>query len=135
MKMITGRFLFLAIGVITGLAGMNSCSKEQEVLNLVAPPNCDSTEISYQRDIVSIMNSTCAFSPCHVPGNGNYDFTSYEVLADRIRSGRLEERLLISVDSPLHMPQDASNIGKGIPMDACNLYKLRLWIHQGFKNN
>ena len=128
MKMITGRFFLLAIGVITSLSGMNSCSKEQEVLNLVAPPNCDSSAISYERDIVDIMNSSCSYSPCHVPGNGNYDFTSYEVLADRIRSGRLEERILLSPESPLHMPQ-------GFTMDACRLYKLRLWIHQGFKNN
>ena len=128
MNMTAGRLSSLLIGVITILAGLNSCSKDQEVLTLDPPPNCDSTEISYQRDIVDIMNSSCSYSPCHVPGNGNYDFTKYEVLADRIRSGRLEERILLPPESPLHMPQ-------GFTMDECRLYKLRLWIHQGFKNN
>jgi len=114
--------------LLAGMAGMNSCSRDEAIVDLAAPLNCDSFEISYQRDIVNILNSSCSYSPCHAPGNGNYDYTKYEVVADRIRSGRFEERLLLSPESPLHMPQ-------GFTLDECNLYKLRLWIHQGFKNN
>ena len=120
-------FLILLL-IIGGMAGMYSCSKEEAVVSLVEPQNCDSTEISYQRDIAGIINNSCAYSPCHVPGNGNYDYTRYEVVADRVRSGRFEERLLLPEGSPLHMPQ-------GFTLDECKLYKLRLWIHQGFKNN
>ena len=124
----TGRLVLLLFFSAAVSVAIHSCSKEQVTVSLVSPPNCDSAEVSYQQEIIQIMNNSCAYSPCHVPGSGNYDFTRYEVLADRIRAGRLEERLLISTGNPLHMPQ-------GYTLDECQLYKLRLWIHQGFKNN
>jgi hypothetical protein len=117
-------FLFAA-----GLAALSSCTKEEATISLVRPGGCDTTAtMSYKEDIVKIVSNSCSYSPCHSPGSGNYDYTRYEVLADRIRSGRLEERLLLSSDEPLHMPQ-------GFNLSECDLYKIRLWIHQGFPNN
>ena len=111
------------------IACMSSCSKEEVVVNLNRPAGCDSSEMSYSIHIMPIISSNCAYSGCHVPGTGNYDYTRYAVLADRIRSGRLEERLLLPQSSPLHMPKSP------YPVPECDLYHLRLWIHQGFKNN
>jgi len=123
-----GILFLLIFSLITIAAGFYSCTKDEIPASLVNPGGCDTGTMSYQHDIVEIINNSCSFTPCHVPGNGNYDYTRYEVLADRIRSGRLEERLLLPSDHALHMPQ-------GFDLDACNLYKLRLWIHQGFPNN
>jgi len=53
---------------------------------------------------------------------------NYEVIADRIRSGRFEERLLLPLSEPMHMPV-------GRTLDTCTLFTIRTWIHQGFKNN
>ena len=106
----------------------SGCSKDTQPLNLIKPNGCDSISFSYVRDIKPIISSHCFGSTCHSGGNSNYDYTSYEVLADRIRSGRLEPRLLEAKGSPLFMPRGGS-------LDDCDLFTLRTWIHQGFKNN
>jgi hypothetical protein len=106
---------------------LQACTKSESSPSLVKPANCDANEvISYSNDIQTIMNDWCV--RCHYAGSGIYDYSSYEVVADRARSGRMEERLLMPKDEPLHMPEDVN-------MNPCALYKLRLWIHQGAKNN
>lgn len=105
-----------------------SCTKDVQHLILTKPSGCDSTVFSYGGDIQPIIAAHCSGSTCHSGGNSNYDYSTYAVLADRIRSGRLEERLILPADDPLHMPMESS-------LDACELYQLRAWIHQGFKNN
>src|SRR5262245_45003259 len=105
------------------LATFQACSKDESTPSLEPPANCTvSRELRYARNNGQIVNTACV-TRCHYPGSGIYDYSDYDVLANRIRSGRLEERLLLPADHPLHMPQ-------GFVMDACNLYKLRLWIHQ-----
>ena len=119
-------FLFLIIFSIVFL----SCTKEEVSTFPVKPENCSSitAELSYRTDISPLIIAYCNGPTCHSAGEGNYDFSRYEGLADRIRSGNLEERLLLSPDNPLYMP-------KGGMMDVCDLYTLRMWIHAGFKNN
>ena len=120
--------LFLLIG---------SCGKEQTP-PLYPVPACflDSVYYSPQnaddvRSTEKIIRTNCgsaAGASCHAPGNGNYDFTTYQVVAERIRSGRFTERILLPVESPLHMPL-------GFAMDSCDLAKLVTWINNGFPNN
>ena len=102
------------------------CSEIESAPALVEPANCTTAVMSYANDIQPIVKNACL--SCHYEGSGNYDYARYEVLASRIRSNRLEERLLLPLDHPLHMPQ-------GFEMNACNLYKFRLWINQGFPQN
>ncbi len=66
---------------------------------------------------------------CHASGGeGSFDFTLYAVVADRIRTGRFEDRLHLPVEDPQHMPED-------ILMNPCEKYKLLIWIQQGFPEN
>jgi hypothetical protein len=84
---------------------------------------------SYRSDIAPVIQVNCNLPACHaVGGDGSYDYTNYEVLADRIRQNRLVERLNLPVEDPLHMPV-------GISMNPCEKYKLITWIEQGFPNN
>ncbi|MCX6290521.1 MAG: hypothetical protein NT126_02000 [Bacteroidetes bacterium] len=92
------------------------------------PAGCDSAAFSYRKDIKPVITSNCSGRTCHSGGNANYDYRTYEVIADRIRSGYFEERLLLPSQDPLHMPSNAA-------MGICDLFTLRAWIHQGFKNN
>lgn len=106
-----------------------SCTKDQSITAIHRPAACDSLYFSYTKDILPIISSNCSSLACHAPGGeGAYDFTQYEVLADRIRSGRVLYRLELPVDDPQHMPE-------GYTMDPCALFKLKTWIHQGFENN
>jgi len=121
-------------GSLAVLSGIVSCSKEQVVIPFTQPANCDSAALRYNGEIKGIVDTRCSYAPCHVPGTGNYDFTRYAVLADRIRAGRFEERLLLPVTNVLHMPiaLDEQNLPYGVTMPDCEIYKLRLWIRQGF---
>lgn len=117
--------LYLSISILF----LSACSKESVKEIYTKPQGCDSIAFSYNNDISPIIQANCNLSACHaVGGDGSYDYTNYAVVADRIRSGRFIERLLLPVDDPLHMPV-------GIKMNSCEQYRLITWIQQGFPNN
>ncbi len=103
-----------------------SCSKDVQVQVLVPPNGCDSAQMHYGSDIKPIISSYCSYSGCHSPGGeGAFDYTTYEGIANRLRAGRVLDRLALPVEDPLHMPEHTE-------MLPCDLYKLRRWIIQGF---
>jgi len=107
-----------------------ACGKEQSppVYPVAVPADCDLSSVNYPHSIRQIIGKNCAYSGCHFPGNGNYDFTTYEAVAERIRSGRFTERILLPVNHSLHMPV-------GFAMDSCELAKMMIWINNGFPEN
>jgi hypothetical protein len=108
----------------------SSCSKEATApqYEFTTPAGCDVGLIKYTPQIKQIISKNCAYSGCHFPGESNYDFTKYEVVADRIRSGRFTERIYLPVSHPLHMPTGAT-------MDACEFAQLVTWVNNGFPEN
>lgn|SRR6185436_20312694 len=105
-----------------------SCKKDIRQMPAPERGSCDSVEFSYEHQVKKLIRSNCAGFPCHSGYNSNYNYMNYEVIADRIRSGRFEERLLLPLSEPMHMPV-------GRTLDTCTLFTIRTWIHQGFKNN
>lgn len=111
------------------LSSLWSCTKDKQTILFVRPAGCDSSLVSYSRQIRPIILNNCAFSGCHVAGGeGAYDYRTYGVLADRIRSGRLLQRLRLDPEDPMKMPED-------FEMNPCDRYTLELWIQQGFPDN
>ncbi len=105
------------------------CSKDATTEINVAPAGCDSMAFSYHLHIAPIIQSNCNLPDCHATGGaGSYDYTTYAVVADRIRTGRFVDRLNLVVDDSQHMPI-------GIQMNPCEKYKLLTWIQQGFPDN
>jgi hypothetical protein len=117
------------------LIGISSCTKE--VHNYIpVRGSCDSGLVSYKTDIQPIIQANCSGTTCHQAGTGNYDFTSYDVLASEIRLGQVQYRLLLPVDDPQHMPQTGPPFPVGYELrDSCDLYKILLWIKQGYPDN
>lgn len=106
-----------------------SCSKDAQSPVFSKPSGCDSTTMRYSSDIEPIVNANCSFGGCHCPGGeGSFDYTTYEGFAARIRAGRVLDRLALPVDDPQHMPEHYE-------LNPCDLYKLRIWIAQGYPNN
>ncbi|MBK5284797.1 MAG: hypothetical protein JJE25_05305 [Bacteroidia bacterium] len=111
-----------------------SCIKEQTSPSYPIPSipqNCDTSVINYAQIIRPLILTNCnnaAATSCHYSGTGNYDFGTYAVVADRIRSGRFTERILLPVNNPLHMPPFGE-------MNPCDKAKLLLWINNGFPEN
>jgi hypothetical protein len=83
---------------------------------------------SYRTDIKPIIASNCSGTDCHSGGNSNYDYSTYEVVANRIQAGTFQYRLQLPNDDPQHMPQNGT-------MGACNLYRVLTWIKQGYPQN
>src|SRR5436190_18886963 len=95
--------------LLAALIFYSSCSKEATApqYEFTIPSGCDVDFIKYIPQVKQIISKNCAYSGCHFPGESNYDFTKYEVVADRIRSGRFTERIYLPVSHPLHMPTGA----------------------------
>lgn len=119
-----------------------SCRKDSINLKYdftVPSVNCNTSGLTWNLGnplpIKAIIQNTCSYSPntgnrgCHFPGEGNYDFTQYAVVADRIRSGRFAERILLPAGHPLIMPPP------GFVFDSCNFAKVMTWIENGFPEN
>lgn len=116
--------LFVALLIL-----LTGCSKDSATEIYALPEGCDSIAFSYSIHIKPVIETNCNLPACHATGGeGSYDFTIYAVIADRIRTGRFEDRLLLPIDDPQHMPHD-------INMNPCELYKLITWIQQSFPEN
>ena len=106
-----------------------SCSKDKVTEALPKPVACDSARFTFDQDILPILNANCNFHDCHATaGQGAYDFTKYEVIADRVRAGVVEYRIELPLGDPQHMPM-------GYPLSLCDYYHLKLWIMQGYPKN
>jgi len=115
-----------------------SCSKDEIRYIPPQPPGCGDTlnlQYSYNRDIQPIIAKNCSGPTCHNGGNGNYDFTTYEVVKDRVNNGKMDYRLLLPVTDQQHMPQTGPPLYQGTNLDPCDLYKILTWIKQGAYNN
>jgi len=121
------RRIFLVLFVVVLYS---SCSKDAIApkYDFTIPAGCDVSAVKYAPDIKIIISKNCAYSGCHFPGENNYDFTKYDVVADRIRSGRFTERIYLPVDHPLHMPT-------GTTINPCEFAQLMTWINNGFPEN
>ena len=128
--------IFLAL--FTALFLYSSCNKDSTAprYDIKVPANsttpCDTSALTWNNRIQRITISNCSYSPntgCHYSGEGNYDFTSYDVVAARIRSGRFTERLLLPAGNALSMPPP------GYARDSCALAQLMTWVSNGFPEN
>ncbi len=121
--------------ILIAIASFSSCTKD-EATHQQPVSACVPGTVSYQNDIKPILATNCGGATCHVAGTGNYDFTVYENVANNIRLGEFEYRLLLPIGDPQHMPQMGPPFPAGSNFaDTCDLIKIRAWIRQGFLNN
>lgn len=108
---------------------LGSCVKEQAPRPALTADGCRDTLFTFERDIRPIFNANCNFDECHATaGRGSYDFTIYNVVANRIRAGTMEYRLDLPEGDPQHMP-DKMRLSK------CDYYIIKSWISQNYPEN
>lgn len=118
---LTAVLLFIGVGCV---------SEKQELLD-IKPIGfvCDTVEVSYQMDVVPIMENNCY--RCHNNVNSNnlgagIAFETYEDI--QIWSGTIVEAIK-------HAP-GASNMPKGsAKLDDCTISIIESWVLQGMKDN
>lgn len=91
---------------------------------------CDTTTVTFAKDILPIMNTKCATAGCHdnqTKQNG-YDMGTYEGVKMVVDDGKL-----IGVTRQdagyLPMPQGMAKL------DECSINKIVRWVHLGAQNN
>src|ERR1051326_6980034 len=120
MKKLSVIFIFAAV-----LAGC-FYDKESELHPKVVSNVCDTTNVTYSNQIVTLVNSYCI--SCHYSGGvSGYDYSSWNDL----HTNALNGQLMGSVQyQPHHPPMPPS-----FQLDACHIRQLQMWVNAGAPNN
>ena len=111
--------LFLGLGM-----AIFSCSKDDTEI-------CDTTNMTYNGEIASLLNSSCAVSGCHVDGNEANAWFSLEGY-DNAKATADYGRLVGSIrqDSAYSpMPNGGAKLAD------CSIDKIEAWVDAGALNN
>ena len=127
MRRILPLIMILSAGAL--MASFIGCSKKSE--DKLAPPvPCDTLNVSYQTQVVSILQENCY--PCHgngsTAGSGGINLNTYVNLKVYADNGYL-------VGNVTHAPgYPGMPYGKP-PLPACEINTIVAWVHQGAINN
>ncbi|MBS1644251.1 MAG: hypothetical protein JST36_04370 [Bacteroidetes bacterium] len=120
--------ILLAIGL--GLWCLNVGCYYDKANELYPSGQCDTSNVSFSKDIMPVVQSECAISNCHVAPNppSGGDFSQYEGLKIVAIDGRLLGAIQHQAAySP--MPQNAAMLSD------CTLSKFKIWVAAGAPKN
>ncbi len=126
MKLTKTIFSFCAFTAVLLLAGtQTSCYKDSKEA-LYPSTACDTTNITWNKDIKAIVTNSCALSGCHdaSTASGSYALNSYAGVKKIADNGRF-----IAVIESGTMPKNSSKL------DNCTINKVRRWINTGALEN
>lgn len=118
------KFVSIIIIVVV-ISSINGCYYDKE--DLVYPKtSCDTTNITYSKDIQSIVNTNC--SSCHTGiATSGFDFSSYDEFKEHAMDGDVMDRITTN-DVTRRMPQG------GPKLSDCDINKIRAWINRNYPN-
>ena len=127
MRRILPLIMILSAGAL--MASFIGCSKKSE--DKLAPPvPCDTLNVSYQNQIVPILQDNCY--PCHgdgsTAGSGGINLASYVNLKVYADNGFL-------VGNVTHAPGFVGMPYGKPPLPACEMNTIVAWVNQGAINN
>ncbi len=102
-----------------------SCYKDSK--EALYPSNaCDTTNITWNKDIKTIVSNSCALSGCHdaSTASGSYALNTFAGVKQIANNGRF-----IAVIENGSMPKGSSKL------DDCTINKVRRWINTGALEN
>lgn len=110
-----------------------SCIKDKGTIDLstilTTPDSCNSN-ISFSKQIIPIINTSCAIPQCHVSGVPDVvDFTIPANIIMSANSGDMKNRIN-GIGSNTPMPKGVTG---GLP--SCEKAKITAWINAGALNN
>ncbi|MFA9213206.1 MAG: hypothetical protein ACEQSR_05090 [Candidatus Methylacidiphilales bacterium] len=114
MKKILLATILLSFVVLSGCY----YDKEEELYPNSGSGNCDTTNLTYNSSIKTLINNNCATSGCHVAGGISPDLSNYTLLK-------------ASINSVKNRAIDIKNMPRPAGMSACNITKLDNWIKAG----
>lgn len=121
----------VAIFFIVLLAGCYNDKADKLYPAPATPAPCDTTNVTFSKDVKPILLASCATSACHdaATASNGYDFSVYT----GAMAGALNGRLLSTIKQPSGEPYP---MPKGLPkLDSCSINKITRWVNQGAQNN
>ena len=122
-----GKFLLAALVVGAFISYLSGCAKENGD-RLGAGTSCDTTNVKYSTQIVSILRDNCY--SCHQgPGaSSGFDLSNYEAFSGWAQSGY--------VIGDITHAAGFTPMPYGLPMlSTCEINTILAWINQGTPNN
>ena len=101
-----------------------SCTKDK----LPEPMNECLDEFTYQNDVKSIIDNSCAYVGCHVSGFGQGNHTSYATLKPQLDNGDFNREVI----TERTMPPSYAPSGKPKSLTQEQLDIIACWIQQGY---
>lgn len=93
---------------------------------------CDDVMATYVTDIQPIVETSCAYSGCHL-GTAPGIYTSYEGLLPQLEAGSFRERVItMQADENLGMPPNYAPTDRPQDLTAEELKLIECWLDAGF---
>ena len=133
MRKIPVTYFFFCLSFV----GLNSCEYNQ--LPEPEPPDlCDTLRVTYENQMKSIIDNSCAYSGCHdgMDGIGPFNFNNFEGLSNVF--DKIETRVIELKDDPANgMPPNSSVFPRSRKdnLTERELDLFRCWIEAGFPRN
>lgn len=129
--------LFILLPAALLLVMLFSCEYNQ--LPEPDPPDlCDTVKVTYEDQMMSIIENSCAYSGCHdgMGGVGPFNYHTYDGLSNVF--DKIETRVIVLEDDPASgMPPNSSIYPQSRKdnLTAEELDLFRCWIAEGFPKN
>jgi hypothetical protein len=119
-------FLILGSSFLLGLSLMQmGCYKDNKESMFPTTGICDTTNVTWGKDIQAIVNTSCAISGCHnAAASGGYNLSNFAGVKMMVDNKRFVAVLELGT-----MPKGAP------PLDTCTINKVRSWIGKGALQN
>jgi len=105
-------------------ATLSACRFDNEE-ELYGIDDCDTSEVSFSKDIFPILQTRCSTLGCHVQGGGSAVlFENYTQVKSKVDDGKLKQRVIIQKDMP-----------PGQPLSACQIKFIEKWLEIGAPDN
>lgn len=124
-RLILGALVMVAFTAMV----ISSCESKEALPVIALPSNCDTTHLTYNGGIDSLINTQCAVSGCHVPrgGAGAASFTTYAGLSSYASGGKSAQiYTCLMYGNPYRMPNVAQP-----GWNTCDLDKITQWVLDG----
>jgi len=122
------KFFFLTTAIVGAMCWLASCSKESADRLAGSTTTCDTTDVSYSKQILPILQDNCY--TCHQGSNpiSGIDLSTFSVLQSHVKNGDLK--------SAVTHTGNVTPMPYGLPMlPSCEVNTIVAWVNQGALNN
>jgi hypothetical protein len=103
---------------------LSSCYYDKEEV-LYPGTDCNTSSVSFSKDVFPIIQTRCATPGCHVQGGGSsLLLENYTQIKASVSSGKFNDRVIVQQNMP-----------PGQPLSKCQLASLKAWIEAGSPDN